>query len=216
MRKEQGNQGSLQGRDDIDRLWDSSCVKRRGELRGVEGQQRRGRIRELQVAVEFKDCLSPDILITPIIRMKSFCLEGWNYLTCEELAREWPSWLQTQAVWLLWWWERFSHPDFWSQRKERKKKSNQCWWPPRAPNTRSGTVSGRGPWDPGSSTLSPEWYHVMSFWKDLCFRKLCSMSCASLDGRRLWGRMDTCIHRVGSLCYPPETITALLNGYTSI
>lgn len=35
-----------------------------------------GRIRGLQVAVEFKDCLNPDILITPILRMKSFCLEG--------------------------------------------------------------------------------------------------------------------------------------------
>ena len=74
--KEQGSQGSLQGRDDTDWLWDSSCLKRKGELRGVEGQQRRGRIHELQVAVEFKDCLSPDILITPIMRMRSFCLEG--------------------------------------------------------------------------------------------------------------------------------------------
>ena len=76
MRKEQGSQGSLQGRDDRDWLQASSCVRRKGELRGVEGQQRHGRIRGLQVAVEFKDCLNPDILITPILRMKSFCLEG--------------------------------------------------------------------------------------------------------------------------------------------
>ena len=76
MRKEQGSQGSLQGRDDIDWLPDSSCVKRKGELRGVEGQQKRGSIHGWQVAVEFKDCLNPDILITPILRMKSFFLEG--------------------------------------------------------------------------------------------------------------------------------------------
>ena len=107
----------------------------------------------------------------------------------------------------------FFKPQLLVTKKGEKKKSNQCWWSPRAPNTRSETVSGRGPWDPGSLALSPEWNHVMCFWKDLCFRKLCSMSCASLDGRRLWGRMDTCIHMAKSLCCPPETITALLNGY---
>ena len=30
----------------------------------------------------------------------------------------------------------------------------------------------------------------------------------------VWGRMDTCICMTESLCYSPETITALLIGYT--
>ena len=32
----------------------------------------------------------------------------------------------------------------------------------------------------------------------------------------VWGRMDTCVRMAESLCYSPETITALLIGYTSI
>ena len=42
------------------------------------------------------------------------------------------------------------------------------------------------------------------------------MLCGSLDGRRVWERMDTCISMVESLCCPPETITTLLIGYTSV
>ena len=38
----------------------------------------------------------------------------------------------------------------------------------------------------------------------------------SLDGRGVWGRMDTCICMAESLCCPPETITALLIGYVPI
>ena len=34
----------------------------------------------------------------------------------------------------------------------------------------------------------------------------------SLDGKGVWGRMDTCIHVAGSLCCSPETITTLLIG----
>ena len=44
----------------------------------------------------------------------------------------------------------------------------------------------------------------------------CSMSCGSLEGRGVWGRMDTCIWMAEPLCYPPETITTLLIGYTSV
>ena len=47
-------------------------------------------------------------------------------------------------------------------------------------------------------------------------RELCSMSCGSLDGRGVWGRMDPCICMAESLCCPPETITTLLIGYTPI
>ena len=42
------------------------------------------------------------------------------------------------------------------------------------------------------------------------------MLCGSLDGRRIWGRMDTCICIAESLCCSPETITTLLIGYTQI
>ena len=40
------------------------------------------------------------------------------------------------------------------------------------------------------------------------------MLCASLDGRGVWGRMDTCICMAESLCSSPKTITILLIGYT--
>ena len=47
-------------------------------------------------------------------------------------------------------------------------------------------------------------------------RKLCSVLCGSLDGRGVWGRMDTCIRVAESLCCPPEAITALLIRSTPI
>ena len=47
-------------------------------------------------------------------------------------------------------------------------------------------------------------------------RELCSMSCGSLHGRGVWGRMDTCIRMAQSLCCPPENITALIICYTPI
>jgi len=44
--------------------------------------------------------------------------------------------------------------------------------------------------------------------------ELCSMICgSSLDGRGVWGRMDTCICMAESLCCLPETIITLLNSY---
>ena len=39
---------------------------------------------------------------------------------------------------------------------------------------------------------------------------LCSMSCGSLDGRGVCGRMDTCICMTKPLCCSSETITTLL------
>ena len=48
---------------------------------------------------------------------------------------------------------------------------------------------------------------VIQFWTALQWQ---------LDRRGVWGRMDTCICMVKSLCYPPETITALLISYTPI
>ena len=43
--------------------------------------------------------------------------------------------------------------------------------------------------------------------------ELCSMLCASLDGRGVWGRMDTYTCMAGSLCCSSETTTTLSIGY---
>ena len=45
---------------------------------------------------------------------------------------------------------------------------------------------------------------------------LCSMICGSLDGRGVWGRMDSCTCIAESLPCSPEMITTVLIGYTSI
>ena len=47
-------------------------------------------------------------------------------------------------------------------------------------------------------------------------RELCSLLGGSLDGRGVWGRMDTWMCMTETLCCPPETITTLLTSYTSI
>ena len=39
------------------------------------------------------------------------------------------------------------------------------------------------------------------------------MLCGSLDGKGVWGRMDTCVCVAELLRSSPETITALLIGY---
>ena len=46
--------------------------------------------------------------------------------------------------------------------------------------------------------------------------ELCSMLWASLDGRSVWGRTETCICMAESLCCSSETTTTLLIGYTPI
>ena len=40
--------------------------------------------------------------------------------------------------------------------------------------------------------------------------ELCSMLCSSLEGRGVWGRMDTCLCVAESLCHPPEIIITVL------
>jgi len=47
-------------------------------------------------------------------------------------------------------------------------------------------------------------------------RELCSMLYGSLDGRGVWGRMDTCTYMAESLCCASETIIASLTGYKLI
>ena len=44
--------------------------------------------------------------------------------------------------------------------------------------------------------------------------ELCSMLCASLNGRGFWGELDTCICMAESLHCSPEKITTLLISYT--
>ena len=43
-----------------------------------------------------------------------------------------------------------------------------------------------------------------------------SQKMGRMDGRGVWGRTDTCIYMVESLCCAPETITTLLISYTPI
>ena len=43
-------------------------------------------------------------------------------------------------------------------------------------------------------------------------KELCSMLCGRLNGRGVWGRMDTCAWMAESLHCSPETITTLLMG----
>ena len=38
---------------------------------------------------------------------------------------------------------------------------------------------------------------------------LCSVLRGSLDGRGVWGRMNTCLCMAESLCYSPETVITL-------
>ena len=45
-------------------------------------------------------------------------------------------------------------------------------------------------------------------------RELCSMLCGSLNGRGVWGKMDTYTRMAESLRCSPETVTTLLISYT--
>ena len=44
--------------------------------------------------------------------------------------------------------------------------------------------------------------------------ELCSMLCGSLDGKGVWGKVDTCIYMAESLHSSSEIITTLLMGCT--
>ena len=46
-------------------------------------------------------------------------------------------------------------------------------------------------------------------WLTVDHMQLCSMLCGSLDGRGVWGRMETCIPMAESLHCSPETIPTL-------
>ena len=51
-------------------------------------------------------------------------------------------------------------------------------------------------------------------WPSVAHRELCSMLYGNLDGREVWGRMDTCIYMAEYFHGSPETITTLLISYT--
>ena len=81
---------------------------------------------------------------------------------------------------------------------------------------------GGGCWGRGEEAIISEFgmdrYTLLYFkWitnKDLLlnYREFCSMLCGSLDGRGVWGRMDTCTCVPESRRSSPKTITALLIG----
>ena len=80
-------------------------------------------------------------------------------------------------------------------------------------------------WLPGGRDSLELWesrVHTVIFKMDnqqgpiLQHMELCSMLCASLDVRGIWGRTDTCICMAESPPYSPDTITTLLISYTSI
>ena len=47
-------------------------------------------------------------------------------------------------------------------------------------------------------------------------RERCSIFCNNLNQKRIWKRIDTCIHITESLCCTHETNTTLLINYTPI
>ena len=46
--------------------------------------------------------------------------------------------------------------------------------------------------------------------------ELCSVFCASLDRRGVWGIMDTCVCMTESVCCSPEITTTLLISYVCV
>ena len=81
-------------------------------------------------------------------------------------------------------------------------------------NTGSREGWGEGSW---------EWTHIHAVFKTdhqqgptVQHGELCSMIGGSLDGRGVWGRMDTCTCIAEPPPCSPETITTLLIGYTAI
>ena len=86
--------------------------------------------------------------------------------------------------------------------------NSQTGWPSGSSRAEQMKMPGRCPWHLsfGLKTLTELW----------CSKELCSVLYGSLDGRGVWGRLDTCIYMAEPLCCSPETITALLTGYIPI
>ena len=58
--------------------------------------------------------------------------------------------------------------------------------------------------------------YTLLYLKWITSRDLLYSTWNSLDGRGVWGRIDTCICVAESLCCSPETTTTLLIGYIPI
>ena len=81
-----------------------------------------------------------------------------------------------------------------------------------APRGNEGGRDSRGVWDQCVHTPIMKMDNQQG--PAVQHRELCSVLRSHLDGRGVWGRMDTCICMAESLYCPPETITTLLIGYT--
>ena len=78
-------------------------------------------------------------------------------------------------------------------------------------------------WETEHAKITENFLHTAIFkmnnHKDLLYSTWNSAQCyvpAWMEVRVVWGRMDTCMCMAESLCCPPETITTLLIGYTTI
>ena len=94
--------------------------------------------------------------------------------------------------------------------KQKQITEKKLW----LPGAKDGGRGRQGVWD--------QCVHTAVFKKDnqqgptVQHGELGSMLCDILDGREVWGRMDTCICMTEPLCCPPGTITTLLIGFTSL
>ena len=92
------------------------------------------------------------------------------------------------------------------QTHKLKEQIYGCW------QVRVGQMDSQGVWN--------QHIHTAEFKMDkqqgptVQHRELCSMLCGSLDGRGVWGRMDTCIYKAEALCCEPETVSTLLIEYS--
>ena len=77
----------------------------------------------------------------------------------------------------------------------------------KVPRGRDGGKDSQGVWDGHGHTAVFNTENQQG--PAVQHRELCPVSRVSLDGRGVWGRMDTCICMAEALCCPLETITTL-------
>ena len=71
--------------------------------------------------------------------------------------------------------------------------------------------------DPGCGVFKRQLVHTTIFKMDnQQGPTYCLMLCGSLDGRGVWGRMDTCMCMAEFLCYSSDNIAELLISYAKI
>ena len=98
----------------------------------------------------------------------------------------------------------------WSYRVETHRLgewTGGCWgW-----GDRMGGRDSEGVWDQHVHTAICKMENPQR--PTVWHRELCSMLFGSLDGRGVWGKMDTCMWMAESLCCSPETLPASLINY---